>query len=375
MAKKEPAQVKRSNWAELAALLPRPAAILPWLAVGFLVGTAGVALWQGWFVRAAVSAPQSTEPLGEPCVNATPPPGPAPEGMVWIPGGVFYMGDPSPEFPDATPIHKVAVDGFWMDKTEVTNAQFEEFVKATGYVTTAEKPLDPKLFPTVPAERLAAGSIVFTPPKEQLDPNRVSHLLWWKMVKGANWRHPEGPQSDLKGRENHPVVHVSYFDALAYAAWAKKRLPTEAEWEFAARGGLDRKLYVWGDEFAPGGKQMTNAWNGVFPNTNTAEDGYVGVAPVASYPANNFGLHDMAGNVWEWCSDWYHPRTYEFSPDRNPQGPRTSFDPMEPKIAKRSQRGGSYLCCENYCKRYQPGSRGKGEPDSATNHVGFRCVK
>jgi sulfatase modifying factor 1 len=362
-----------SNQGEARQFIPYLRGFGAWVVAGVLIGIGGVAVWQGWFAWTAASS--SPRELGDVQVNSTPAPTAAPEGMVWIPGGIFAMGDPSRDFPDARPIHKVAVDGFWMDKTEVTNAQFEEFVKATGYVTVAEKPLDPKQFPNVDPKELTPGSIVFTPPKEQLDPNHVSHLLWWKMVKGANWRHPEGPGSDLKGRENHPVVQVAYPDAVAYATWAKKRLPTEAEWEFAARGGLDRKPFVWGDEFAPGGSRLANTWNGVFPNKNTLEDGHFGTAPVASFAPNGFGLYDMAGNVWEWCADWYHPRYYEFSPDRNPQGPRASFDPQEPGIPKRVQRGGSYLCCDNYCKRYQPGSRGKGEVDGATNHVGFRCVR
>ncbi len=376
MAKKKHArEVNRpaSNWAAAARSISNLLALWPWVIAGIVIGIGSVAAWQGWFARATAST--ASEDLGEVRVNRTPAPTPAPDGMVWVPGGVFFMGNSAPEFADARPIHKVAIDGFWIDKTEVTNAQFEEFVKATGHVTMAEKPLDPKQFPQVDPKELTPGSIVFAPPTEQLDANQVSHLNWWKMVKGANWRHPEGPASDLKGRENHPVVQVAYLDAVAYAGWAKKRLPTEAEWEFAARGGLDRKPYVWGDEFAPGGKPLANTWNGVFPNKNSLEDGYLGTAPAASYPPNDFGLYDMAGNVWEWCADWYHPRYYEFSPDRNPQGPRASFDPLEPAIPKRVQRGGSYLCCDNYCKRYQPGSRGKGEVDGSTNHVGFRCVR
>jgi formylglycine-generating enzyme len=283
---------------------------------------------------------------------------------VWVPGGVFWMG--CTQFDDAIPVHKVEVDGFWMDRTEVTNAQFAKFVDATRYVTVAEKP---------PAGDLKPFSIVFTAPDQTVDPHKVAHLTWWKAVKGADWRHPEGPASDLKGRDSHPVVHISYVDALAYAAWAGKRLPSEAEWEFAARGGLDRKVFCWGDELTPGGKFMANTWQGEFPNKNTVQDGFAGTAPVGSFPANGFGLSDMAGNVWEWCADWYHPAYYKFSPDKNPQGPRGSFDPQEPGVAKRVQRGGSYLCCDNFCKRYLPGARGKGEPESAANHVGFRCVR
>jgi formylglycine-generating enzyme required for sulfatase activity len=296
--------------------------------------------------------------------------------MVWVPGGVFWMG--STQFDDAQPVHKVLVDGFWMDWTEVTNAQFRKFVDATGYVTVAEKTAETAHLPGATDHSLEANlpfSIVFSPPNNKVDPNKISHLTWWKAVKGANWRHPEGPDSDLKERDNHPVVHVSYVDALAYAAWAGKRLPTEAEWEFAARGGLDSKRFCWGDQLTPGGKFQANTWQGEFPNNNTIADGFAGTAPVGSFPANGFGLCDMAGNVWEWCSDWYHPAYYKFSPDRNPKGPRASFDPLEPGVPKRVQRGGSFLCCDNYCMRYLPGARGKGEPESAANHVGFRCVR
>jgi formylglycine-generating enzyme required for sulfatase activity len=292
--------------------------------------------------------------------------------MVWVPGGVFWMG--STEFDDAQPVHKVQVDGFWMDRTEVTNAQFAKFVQATGYVTIAEKVPD-KQHPGAPPEATKPFSYVFTPPEKECDPTKCSPYTWWKVVNGADWRHPEGPGSDLKGRDEHPVVHVSYIDALAYASWAKKRLPTEAEWEFAARGGLDRKRFCWGDELSPGGKFMANTWQGDFPNKNTAADGFAGTAPVGSFPVNGFGLVDMAGNVWEWCSDWYHPSYYKFSPAINPKGSRASFDPQEPGIPKRVQRGGSYLCCDNYCMRYVAGARGKGEPESAANHIGFRCVR
>jgi formylglycine-generating enzyme required for sulfatase activity len=330
-----------------------------------------VAHSRGWLaLPAAAGAP---EDLGQPRVDDVAPTGPAPKGMVWVPGGVFFMG--SEEFDDAQQVRKVRVDGFWMDQTEVTNAQFRRFVDATGYVTVAERTPDRKQFPGAAPEDLKPFSVVFKPPKQSVDPNAVSHLTWWEPVKGADWRHPEGPDSDLNGREQHPVVHVSYADAVAYAAWAGKRLPTEAEWEFAARGGLDRKRFCWGDDFTPGGKFMANTWQGEFPARNTAQDGFLGIAPVASFPPNGFGLHDMAGNVWEWCADWYHPAYYKFGPDRNPKGPRASFDPQEPEVPKRVQRGGSYLCCDNYCMRYRPGARGKGEPESATNHVGFRCVQ
>jgi formylglycine-generating enzyme required for sulfatase activity len=345
--------------------------VAPSLAAGFVLGLGAVAYSRDWLSsNARVDSPVR---LGDAEVNAATAPSSAPDDMVWIPGGVFHMG--SDEFDDAQPIHKVEVGGFWMDRTEVTNAQFRAFVDATGYVTVAERAPELGQMDKSDPDALKPFSIVFAAPDKDVDPNRVSHLTWWRAVKGADWQHPEGPGTDLKGRDNHPVVHVSYIDALAYAAWAKKRLPTEAEWEFAARGGRDRQRYCWGTQLAPGGKYMANTWQGRFPNKNTLEDGFAGIAPVASFDANGFGLHDMAGNVWEWCADWYHPAYYKFSPERNPQGPRASFDPIEPGVPKCVQRGGSYLCCDNYCMRYLPGARGKGEPTSATNHIGFRCVR
>jgi formylglycine-generating enzyme required for sulfatase activity len=317
--------------------------------------------------------------LGAVSIGSEKPAGTAREGMVWIPGGIFWMG--SEDFPDALPVHKVFVDGFWMDKTEVTNEQFARFVKATGHVTVAEKPPDydtivkqqPPGTPPPRKEDLVPGSLVFTAPAGKVPLNNVAQ--WWKWTPGACWKHPEGPGSHLKGREKHPVVHIAYDDAVAYAKWAGKRLPTEAEWEFAARGGLDRKKFTWGDEYKPGGKSMANTWQGEFPSRNTLEDRFAGTAPVGSFPANGFGLHDMSGNVWEWCADWYQPKYRDILAPRNPKGPAESFDPAEPGVAKRVQRGGSYLCCDNYCKRYMAGGRGKGEPESSTNHIGFRCVR
>jgi len=293
--------------------------------------------------------------------------------MAWVSGGTFSMGCDDPNMADARPWHDVTVSGFWIDKTEVTNAQFAKFVEATGYVTSAERALDPKDFPGVPAAELAPASPVFTPP---LGPVSLDNpTRWWRLVPGANWRHPEGPDSDLKERENHPVVQVSWHDTAAYARWLGKRLPTEAEWEFAARGGLDRAEFVWGDEFHPGGKSMANTWQGTFPTENTLDDGFRATSPVASFPPNGFGLFDMAGNVWEWCSDWYRPDTYKPSLVNNPTGPLDSLDPNEPGLPKRVQRGGSFLCNDRYCKRYDPGGRGKGDPASGACHLGFRCVK
>jgi sulfatase modifying factor 1 len=320
----------------------------------------------------AATKPDAGESDWKPVV-AKGPPGPAPEGMVWIPGGTFWMGSDDESMRDAKPVHRVTVDGFWMDRTEVTNAQYAAFVRATGYKTVAERKPDPKDFPGAPPELLVPGSIVFTPPKEPVPLN--NHLAWWSYVPGADWRHPEGPESSVDGRENHPVVQVCFEDAVAYANWAGKRLPTEAEWEFAARGGLERKRYSWGDELTPEGKWMVNNWQGQFPVENTKVDGFDHTAPVGSYPANGYGLVDMAGNVWEWCADWYQPSYPAHDHTPNPQGPESSHDPAEPGVPKRVQRGGSFLCSDLYCTRYLPGARGKGAIDSGANHLGFRCVQ
>jgi formylglycine-generating enzyme required for sulfatase activity len=297
----------------------------------------------------------------------------APAGMVWVPGGVFLMGDET--MPDAMPRHAVWVDGFWMDETEVTNAEFAQFVDATGYVTVAERPLNPADFPGAPAEALVPGAVVFAEPAGAV--SLGDHLQWWSYVPGAHWRHPLGPASSIKGIENHPVVHVAWEDAQAYAKWAGKRLPTEAEWERAARGGLDDAPFVWGEEWMPDGKFMANTFQGHFPDRNTAEDGFAGAAPVKSFPANGLGLYDMAGNVWEWCSDWYRGDMYALRGEMtvNPSGPDGSFDPAEPGVKKRVTKGGSFLCTSQYCSRYRPGGRGKSEIDTGTNHIGFRCVR
>jgi len=292
--------------------------------------------------------------------------------MVWVPGGKFVMGGEA-TFADAQPNHEVEVDGFWIDRTEVTNAQFARFVGATGYVTVAEQTPKAEDYPGAPPESLVAGSIVFCPPAEPVD--LAAYPQWWIYQPGADWRHPEGPASDIDARRNHPVVHVCWLDAVAYAGWADKRLPTEAEWELAARGGLAAKRFVWGDELLVDGAWQANIWQGNFPIENTAEDGFTSTAPVAQFPANGFGLHDMAGNVWEWCADWYRPDYYAKSAKRNPRGPPSSHDPQEPGVPKRVQRGGSYLCSDAYCVRYRPGARGKGAIDSGATHVGFRCAK
>ena len=279
----------------------------------------------------------------------------------------------SENFVDALPLHHVQVNDFLMDEHEVTNAQFAKFVEATHYVTIAERPLDPKDFPGVPKSKLVAGSAVFTPTKNAVSLDNP--LQWWKYVAGANWRHPSGPNSNITGHENDPVVQVCYLDAVAYAKWAGKRLPTEAEWEYAARAGKQYKNYYWGTEQKPKGKWAANIFQGNFPYNNTHEDGYNNVAPVKSFAPNDFGLYDMEGNVWEWCSDFYKPDYYKISPENNPQGPSSSYDPDEPGAVKRVQRGGSFMCSDQYCARYKAGSRGKGEISSASNNLGFRCVK
>jgi len=320
--------------------------------------------------------------------HKNPPRGPAPDGMVWIPGGEFSMGAQDPHdihdavgmqaTTDSRPVHRVFVDGFWMDRTEVTNEQFARFVKATGYVTLAERTPRAEDFPGAPSDSLVPGSVVFSPPREAVPLTDPYH--WWSDVNGANWRHPLGPESSIAGQEQFPVVHVAYADALAYAQWAGKRLPTEAEWEFAARGGLSGQLFPWGDEFRNDGRWMANTHQGHFPDHDSGADAFTGIAAVAQFPPNGYGLHDVAGNVWEWVSDWYRPDYYARLAStgavaRNPQGPTDSFDPDEPGEKKRVHRGGSFLCTDQYCSRYMVGTRGKGEVGTGTNHLGFRCVK
>lgn len=293
-------------------------------------------------------------------------------GMVWVEGGSFLMGADS-GFPDELPVHRVEVDGFWMDKTEVTNAEFERYVKATGYVTVAERTPKSEDFPGVPLERLKPGSVVFQAPEGEV--SLEDYYKWWSYVPGADWSHPKGPGSSIVGMESHPVVHIAWEDAAAYAAWAGKRLPTEAEWERAARGGLEGQPYVWGQELRPEGRWAANTWQGEFPKKNSAEDGFLGTSPVGSFAPNRYGLFDMSGNVWEWCQDWYRPDYYEKSPSKNPQGPVDSFDPNEPGVFKRVQRGGSFLCSDVYCSGYRPSARMKASPDTGLSHSGFRCVR
>lgn len=291
--------------------------------------------------------------------------------MIFIKGGSFKMG--SNQFPDAEPIHEVTVSGYYMDAHEVTNDQFAKFVQQTHYVTVAERPLNPKDYPGVPLDKLVPGSGVFTPPAHQV--NLDNPMQWWTYVPGANWRHPKGPGSDLKGKGNLPVVQVCYDDCLAYANWAGKRIPTEAQWEYAAKAGQNYPNYYWGKELAPGGHYMANIFQGNFPYRNTLKDGFGELAPIGQFPANAFGLFDMEGNAWEWCSDFYRPDYYKNSPATNPKGPADSYDPQEPGVIKRVQRGGSFLCSDDYCIRYKAGARGKGEPTSGSNNLGFRLVR
>ncbi len=309
-----------------------------------------------------------------------------PMGMVWIPAGTYHMGAAvQANTQDAQPFHPVEVKGFWMDETEVTNDQFAAFVKATGYVTLAERPVNweelkkmvPAGTPKPPEEMLQPGSLVFTPPAKPVSLNDYSQ--WWKWSNGADWKHPEGPQSSLEGKGNHPVVHIAYEDAEAYAKWAGKRLPTEAEFEWAARGGLDKKTYAWGDDLTPQGKHMANYFQGAFPNQNTAEDGFAGTAPVKSFSPNTYGLYDMVGNVWELCSDWYSVPDFDAatvpSVQKNPSGPLATQDPNDPLAIKHVSKGGSFLCSDMYCSNYKPSGRQGAAYDTGMNHTGFRCVK
>lgn len=306
-------------------------------------------------------------------------------GMVYIPGGVFEMGaDNEQAAADEYPKHKVEVSPFYMDVTEVTNADFKKFVDATGYITTAERKPDWEVLKkTVPPgtpkphdSLLVAASLVFTQTNGPVNLNEYSQ--WWSWVQGADWKHPQGPGSTIAGKENYPVVHISWDDAMAYCKWAGKRLPTEAEWEFAARGGLLNNIYPWGNEHVNAGKPKCNSWEGQFPYLNTRQDGYVTAAPVKSFSPNGYGLYDMAGNVWEWCSDWYD-QDYYSSIDKitsiNPKGPTKSFDSREPYTPKRSLRGGSFLCNDAYCSGYRVSRRMKSSPDTGLEHTGFRCVK
>ena len=304
----------------------------------------------------------------------------SPSGMVRIEGGTFTMGSDR-HYREEAPAHAVSVDAFMIDRHLVTNEEFSRFVHATGYVTLAERAPNPADYPGALPERLEPASVVFRKPKGRLV-DLSNHYDWWAYVPGANWRHPEGPRSSLKGRAKHPVVQVAFEDAAAYAKWAGKQLPTEAEWEFAARGGLEAADFAWGDKFMPGGREMANTWQGEFPHLRRRNDAYETTSPVGSFPANGYGLYDMIGNVWEWTVDWYEAR-HKAAPSccdgaHNPRGGEqdASYDPQQPeiKIPRKVMKGGSYLCAPNYCRRYRPAARMAQPIDTATCHLGFRCV-
>ena len=305
-------------------------------------------------------------------------PSTATEGMIRIPGGSFLMGSDQ-HYPEEAPAHKVKVRGFWMDAHTVTNRDFQRFVEATGHVTLAEKPANAEDYPGAKPELLVPSSVMFQKSAGPVDLRNPYN--WWTYVAGADWRHPRGPDSSLEGLLDHPVVHVAFEDAEAYARWAGKELPTEAEWEFAARGGLDGAAYVWGDEYMPDGKPMANTWQGEFPWQNLLEDGHEWTAPVGMFPPNGYGLHDMAGNVWEWTVDWFqnHDQIQKSCCTLdNPRGGQAekSYDPRTPaiRIPRRVMKGGSYLCAPNYCRRYRPAARMAQPIDTSTCHLGFRCV-
>ncbi len=313
-------------------------------------------------------------------VKSNQPGDPPHPGMVWIPGGTFCMGSEN-FYPEERPVHQVTVDGFWIDKYQVTNTQFARFVDETGYVTVAERPPDPEDFPGAPAENLVPGSLVFHKTSSPVDLRYYEQ--WWDWVPGTWWREPEGPGSDIDHRKLHPVVHVAYEDATAYAAWAGKSLATEAGWEFAARGGLDGKNFTWGDEDFPNGKAMANSWQGQFPWQNLNLDRYEGTSPVGSFPANGYGLHDMAGNVWEWTDDWWtsgHPEDVEHACciPVNPRGggrdDSLDLGQLGTNIPRKVLKGGSHLCAPNYCLRYRPAARHAQMVDTGTTHIGFRCI-
>ncbi|HEU4996047.1 MAG TPA: formylglycine-generating enzyme family protein [Gemmatimonadaceae bacterium] len=303
--------------------------------------------------------------------------------MIWIPGSTFTMGSDS-HYAEERPAHRVSVDGFWMDRQPVTNERFARFVDATGYRTFAEIPPDPADYPGALPEMLHAGSLVFVKPRGPVNMDNIAN--WWTWTRGADWRHPQGPTSSIAQLEQHPVVHIAYCDAVAFARWEDKTLPTEAEWELASRGGIDGAAFAWGNELTPGGRLMANFWQGRFPYENTLLDGWEGTSPVDAFPANGYGLHDMIGNVWEWTTDWFVPRHSGAPPahkaccvPHNPRGAAEtdSYDPRMPniRIPRRVLKGGSHLCAANYCQRYRPAARYPQPVDTSTSHVGFRCVR
>jgi formylglycine-generating enzyme required for sulfatase activity len=323
--------------------------------------------WQGKQMTDVLEAAMHAGPEG-----AAPP-----DGMAWIPEGSFMMGSDR-HYPEEAPAHRVRVDGFWIDRCPVTNRQFERYVRATGHVTLAERPPDPADYPGMLPEFLVAASTVFQSPASPVDMRNPYN--WWAYTPGADWRHPRGPESSIEALMDHPVVHIAWEDAQAYALWAGKALPTEAEWEFACRGGLDGAEFAWGDEFMPGGRHMANVWQGPFPYRNTLDDGYEFTSPVGAFPPSGYGLHDMSGNVWEWTCDWYGahavPRHACCTVD-NPRGRglEESYDLRDPvKIPRKVTKGGSHLCAPNYCQRYRPAARMAQPVDTSTSHLGFRCI-
>ena len=313
--------------------------------------------------------------------RASEPERPPARDMRWVPGGTFLMGSDA-FYPEEGPVHAVSVDGFWMDEHLVTVAEFRRFVRATGWVTIAERPLDPEDYPDAEPDLMQPGALVFRKTAGPVD--LEDYRNWWEYVPGASWRHPDGPGTTLGGRDRHPVVHVAWDDAAAFADWAGKELPTEAEWEYAARGGLEGKTYVWGDEFAPRGRMMANTWQGEFPWQNLLADRYEGTSPVKSFPPNGYGLYDMAGNVWEWTSDFYAPRHADdeghacCGPPHNPRvvDPAASHPVGEPgeQFERRVVKGGSHLCAPNYCLRYRPAARQAQSVETSIGHLGFRCI-
>jgi formylglycine-generating enzyme required for sulfatase activity len=353
---------------------PNPHAVPPkTIALICAVVFAGIGLGSILVIKNADPKPRRSR-LGLGHVVSSSKPGPRlKDGMVWIGPRTFIMGSNEGN-PDERPEHEVSLRGFWIDQTEVTNEQFKKFVDATGHKTVAERPPH---FEGVAPEANVPGSLVFTPPlaSNTNATDEAQALERWTYAPGADWRHPEGAGSSIAGREKHPVTQIAWEDAQAYAKWAGKRLPTEAEWECAARGGVNHLPYVWGDQKLPAGKWPANLFQGDYPSHNTALDGFTGTAPVGSFPPNGFGLYDMAGNVWEWCSDWYQPDYYQHSPKANPKGPEKSVDPAEPDIPKKVIRGGSFLCSESHCAGYRPSARLKVAIDTGLNHTGFRCVK
>jgi formylglycine-generating enzyme required for sulfatase activity len=415
-----PGNTRKRRWLRVAIGLGL-LAVVGYLAYTGHLGSASywrrtTAPLRNWLWPQPAVEKEDPEEQAIPALNNRTPPASGPAGMAWVPGGWFWRGSDIELFPDAAPMRKIYVDSFWMDVKHVTNRQFKAFVDETGYRTVAEQQPSLRDFPQLQPERLGfkdfylhalavapgmgfpstvswAGlfhtwpaippcAAVFTPPTGPLDEKDVQmHRAWWQLVPGACWHHPQGPdRPGIAGLEDHPVVQITWPDAVAYCEWRSKkdgkkfRLPTEAEWEFAARGGLDRKLFAWGDDLKRNGKWMCNVWQGDFPFSNDKEDGFEGTSPVGSFPPNGYGLYDMAGNVWQWCADWYHYDYFKDCPNRNPPGPSESLDPAEVGVRKRVQRGGSFLCCDNYCVRYVVGARGKGEPRSPANNVGFRCV-